>query len=241
MKLFNIKRELKMKKAILLLTSLFVLCSNVFAATSELLEGDFIQKAQKRINEIGFKILNYNGIEKRTVFEFNPRNVKNAYSNSNDRQIVLFRGLYYSLESDDEVAAILAHEISHSVDSYNGIFRGAFSSWSYAFAPKKYEYKADKKAVDYLVNAGYNPVSLIVVMNKAFPQGRYDWYSTHPLTSRRMMEIYEYIYKKYPEYLANNAYKDNVYYQNFLLTSKENRAKFQKKIETNSKHSVNYL
>ena len=97
------------------------------------------------------------------------------------------------------------------------------------------------EVVDYLVNAGYNPVSLIVVMNKAFPQGRYDWYKTHPLTSRRMMEIYEYIYKKYPEYLANNTYKENMYYQNFLLTSKENRTKFQKKIESNSKRSINYL
>ena len=149
--------------------------------------------------------------------------------------------MYNRLDSDDEIAAILSHEIAHSVDSYNGIFRGAFTSWSYVFAPKKYEYKADKKAVDYMVNAGYNPVALIVVMNKTFPQNRYDWYSTHPLTSRRMMEIYEYIYKKYPEYLANNVYKENIYYQNFLLTSKSNRAKFQKKIETNSKRSVNYL
>ena len=55
------------------------------------------------------------------------------------------------------------------------------------------------------------------------------------------MEVYEYIYKKYPEYLANNAYKNNIYYQNFLLTSKENRAKFQKKVESGSKSSINYL
>ena len=222
-----------MKKTIVLTMLLLMLCSNANAATSEIVNGDFIQKSQNRIDKIGFRILNYNGIEKRTIFDFDTRSIKNAYSRSTDRQIVLYRGLYNRLESDDEVAAILAHEISHSVDSYNGIFRGAFTSWSYFFAPKKYEYKADKKAVDYLVNAGYNPVSLIVVMNKAFPQGRYDWYKTHPLTSRRMMEIYEYIYKKYPEYLANNAYKENIYYQNFLLTSKENRTKFQKKIESN--------
>jgi hypothetical protein len=160
-----------MKKAIILATLLFMLCSNVHAATSEVINGDFIQKSQNRIDRIGFRILNYNGIEKRTVFDFDTRNTKNAYSRSTDRQIVIFRGLYNRLESDDEVAAILAHEISHSVDSYNGIFRGAFTSWSYSFAPKKYEYKPDKKTVDYLVNAGYNPVSLIVVMNKAFPQG----------------------------------------------------------------------
>lgn len=229
-------------KKIIVLTSLFLLLSaNVYAATSEIVSGENIRNAQTRIDQIGFRILNYNGIENRTVFDYNTKNVKNAYSSSRDRQIVLYRGLYERLESDDEVAAILAHEISHSVDSYNGVCRGAFSSMSYHFAPKKYEYKADKKAVDYMVNAGYNPVALIVTMNKTFPQGRYDWLATHPLTSRRMMRVYEYIYKKYPEYLANNVYKNNIYYQNFLLTSKENRAKFQKKIESNSKRSLNYL
>ena len=49
------------------------------------------------------------------------------------------------------------------------------------------------------------------------------------------------IYKKYPEYLANNAYKDNIYYQNFLLTSQKNRAKFQEKVKTNSNKKVHYL
>ena len=127
-----------MKKAIILATLLFMLCSNVHAATSEVINGDFIQKSQNRIDRIGFRILNYNGIEKRTVFDFDTRNTKNAYSRSTDRQIVIFRGLYNRLESDDEVAAILAHEISHSVDSYNGIFRGAFTSWSYSFAPKNF-------------------------------------------------------------------------------------------------------
>lgn len=229
-----------MKKIVVFILFVGLLCTSVFASTSEVVTGDSIKNAQNRIDQIGFRLLNYNGIEKRTVFDFDTRSVKNAYSRTTDRQIVLFRGLYNRLESDDEVAAILAHEISHSVDSYNGILRGVFTSWSYTFAPKKYEYKADKKAVDYMVNAGYNPVALIVVMNKTFPQGRFDWYSTHPLTSRRMMEIYEYIYKKYPEFLAKNVYKNNIYYQNFLLTSKENRVKFQKKIETNSKGSVNY-
>ena len=109
--------------------------------------------------------------------------------------------------------------------------RGYFTPLSYALSPKKYEYKADKRAVDYMVNAGYNPVALIVVMSKTFSQPRFDWLSTHPLPTRRMMEVYEYIYKKYPEFLANNTYKNDIYYQNFLLTSKGNRTKFQRKIE----------
>ena len=220
----------------------FALClAPAFAADGILISAKESAKEQRKVSEVGFRLLNANGIQTRAMFALATTRKINAYCDTRSRMIVIYRSLYERCETEDELAAILAHEISHSVDSYNGIFRGYFSDLSYYFAPKKYEYKADKKAVDYMVNAGYNPVALIVVMNKAFPQERYDWCSTHPLTSRRMMEVYEYIYKKYPEYLAHNAYKNNIYYQNFLLTSKENRVKFQRKIESNSKRSVKYL
>ena len=123
-----------MKKFVTLVVMLFLMCLNANAATSEFASGESVQKIQSRIDKIGFRLLNYNGIEK--IFDFDTGKQKNAYSRFSDRQIVLYRGLYDRLDSDDEVAAILAHEISHSVDSYNGIFRGAFSSWSYAFSPK---------------------------------------------------------------------------------------------------------
>lgn len=229
-----------MKKLSQLLCVTLLLFFASFAQCAELIDVNGVAEAQNRINKIGFNILNSNGIEQRTVFDFDTSKTKNAWTRYSDRQITMFRGLYNRLESDDEVAAVLSHEISHSVDSYDGIFRGFFSGWSYAFSPKKYEYKADKRGVDYMVNAGYNPVAMIVVLNKSFPQPRYDWCISHPLISKRMMEVYEYIYNKYPEYLANNTYKNNVYYQNFLLTSKENRAKFRKKIETNSKRPIQY-
>lgn len=230
-----------MKKFILFLCLFLAFSSSVQAYEIEAVSSENTARIQDKISQIGFNVLNSNGIEKRTVFYYDTGKTINAGSYSNDRRIVLYRGLYNMLKDDDEVAAVLSHEISHSVDSYDGIMRGFFSSWSYAFSPKKYEYKSDKRAVDYMVKAGYNPVALIITMSKAFPQTRYDWCYTHPLTSRRMMEVYEYIYKKYPEYLVNNSYKNDVYYQNFLLTSKQNREKFQKKVETKSKGSVKYL
>lgn len=233
--------SVKMKKFWILLAASLAICT-VSYASGEFVNEQSVIESQNRIDRIGFNILNSNGIEKRTVFDIDTKRVKNAYSRYKDRQIVMYRGLYTRLSSDDEIAAILSHEISHSVDSYNGGFRGFFTPVAYYFATKKYEYKADKRGVDYMVNAGYNPVAMIVVMSKAFPQQRYDWWwFAHPLTSRRMMEVYEYIYKKYPEYLANNKYKNDPYYQNFLLTSQKNRAKFQKKIESGSKKAVKYL
>ena len=59
-----------MKKTIVLTILLLMLYSNANAATSEIVNGDFIQKSQNRIDKIGFRILNYNGIEKRTIFDY---------------------------------------------------------------------------------------------------------------------------------------------------------------------------
>ena len=104
-----------------------------------------------------------------------------------------------------------------------------------------YEIQKDKRAVDYLVKAGYNPLAYIVVANKIFDQPRYEWISSHPTGSNRLATVYEYIYTKYPQYLVHNAYKDNIYYQNFLLTSRENRAKLEQKVKANSKKKLNYI
>lgn len=220
-----------MRKILLILT-LLVLNLSCFAADNYFISTAEARKIQDQISSVGFRLLNSNGLQRRTVFRFDTKSTVNACSYHGDREIVLYRGLYLMLEDEDQLAAILGHEISHSMDSYDGIFRGYFHYWNNVFAPRKYETKADKRAVDYMVNAGYNPTAMIVVMSKVFPQRRYEWCSTHPLTSKRMMNVYEYIYKKYPEYLVNNKYKENIYYQNFLLTSKDNRAKFQQKVKS---------
>ena len=67
-----------------------------------------------------------------------------------------------------------------------------------SFNSKKYEYKADLKSVDYMVKAGYNPIYAITVGNKIFDEPLWDWgivYS-HPKGSKRLLEMYKYIYKK---------------------------------------------
>ncbi len=197
--------------------------------------------AQALISKIGFNILNANKIPHRMVFYVNSKKTINAATSFRDRQITVYGGLITYADNEDELAAVLAHEISHAIDSYNGIFRGYFSYLGITLNPKKYEYKADKRAVDFVVKAGYNPLAFITVMNKIDPQPRYEWYRSHPLCSKRLANIYEYIYVKYPQYLVDNEYKDNVYYQNFLLTSKENRLKLEEKIKNNSKKRAKYL
>lgn len=198
------------------------------------------QQKQRYINSIGFRILNANKIKQRMNFIYSSKKTINAFSTHVGRSITIYHGIIAYTDSEDEIAAILSHEISHSIDSYQGIFRGTFSNLPHLFVPRKYERKADKRGVDFMVNAGYNPVAMIVMMNKVFPQDRYEFLSTHPLASRRMAYVYEYIYTKYPQYLKNNIYQDNIYYQNFLLTSQDNRRKLQKKIESKSDKRVRY-
>ena len=225
-------------KKFLLLLSLIILTSPVFAwdvkTTDEL---------QTRMNSVGFKILNANRIEKRFTFmAINRVYTRDFWSDvSSVNRIVWIKPVIIPyIDSDDELAAVLSHSLAHGVDTYDGVLRGYISILNYWVAPNKYDLKADKLAVDYMVNADYNPLALITILNKIGKQYRYDIFSNHTLVSRRMMLIYEYIYTKYPSILVENEYKDNVYYQNFLLTSRNNRMMLLDKIKTNSKKKIKY-
>ena len=198
---------------------------------------------QERMNSVGFNLLNSSRIEHRLIFMVSNRVYSRdrwADVSSVNRTVWVKPCILPYIDSDDELAGILAHQISHGVDTYNGIFRGYISILNYWVAPNKYDMLADKRAVDYMVNAGYNPLAYIVILNKIMQQYRYDVFSNHTLVTRRMMKIYEYIYTKYPSILADNEYKDNIYYQNFLLTSRKNRMLLKDKLDKNSKKKINY-
>ncbi len=196
---------------------------------------------QKKINEIGFRILNANMLDKHITFSYNSKDVLiKGDSTVLKRQITLFGKDLKHLESDDEVAAFLSREISNARKSFDGSLGGFVDSMQIKMAPKKYEIVSDLRAVDYMVKAGYNPLGLITFINKAYPQARQDTISTHNLSSKRMMHIYERIYTKYPIFISNNSYINNEYYQNFLLNSSENRKKLQAKIKNNSNERIKY-
>lgn len=224
---------------------IYLLIISIFTTVPAFADWDVTNEFQfqKRMNQVGFHILNSNRIEKRMIF----RTINRVYTrdrwcdvSSVNREIWIKPTMIPYIDSDDELAGILSHAISHGEDTYDGILRGYISILNYWVAPNKYDAKADKRAVDYMVNAGYNPLALIVIMNKIEKQYRYDVFSNHTLCSRRMMKIYEYIYSKYPAILADNEYKDNIYYQNFLLTSRQNRLKLQEKVRTGSKKKLKY-
>lgn len=228
-----------MKRFILFL--LLILVSNqAFANNSDLIKE---QSIQQQINNCGMKILNANKVEKRVVFVYSENDKKSLLkSNSEltDRQVILYDDTYKFIDNDDELAAFLSRGISLSIRSFDGIGNGFLRSLQIKAAPKKFEIVTDKRAVDYMVKAGYNPVGLITFIQKTSPQKRQDKISNHNLTSKRLAIIYEYIYTKYPYYLKNNPYINTESYQNFLLTSQNNRRLLEEKIKSNSKEKLNY-
>lgn len=202
-----------------------------------------INNIQTRIDSVGTNILNNNKISRRIVFTYDKRAKKKKLTTDKaltKRQVIIYDGLYNSVQTDDELAALISREISTVLKSYDGVWGGTIDSLQVALSSKKFETAADKRAVDFMVNAGYNPLALIVFINKTCPQKRFDKFSRHNLTSKRLARIYEYITFKYPQFLENNEYINNKYYQNFLLTSIANRKKLEEKIKYKSYEEIKY-
>ncbi len=225
-----------LKKAVLIFILAFAL--PVFAL--EETQYDKLAPIQKRINSIGFKILNANMLDKHIVFSYNKEDKLIKNDSAIKRQIVLQDKILSQAENDDEIAAYLAREIFVANRSFDGVMNGLISTAQIKMAPKKYELVSDKMAVDYLVKAGYNPIFLITFINKTCSQARQDKISRHNLTSKRLMYIYEKIYRDYPYFIVNNACLENEYYQNFLLNSINNRRILRQKIKSGGIKEIEY-
>ena len=199
MKKKRVQKRVSMNRLFSFFVLYLISSSLCFASNLELLHANDLQS---KIDNIGFKILNSNKIEKRVVFTYSKKKKPKIDDKSiSKRQIIFYDEYYQYVSNDDEMAALLAREISKAVRSYDGAWGGFVDSAQIKMAPKKYEIFADKRAVDYMVYSGYNPLGLITFINKAYPQKRHDKLSTSNLTSKRLAIIYEYIFTKYPQFL----------------------------------------
>lgn len=229
-----------MKRFLVVMLFLLTFANAVFASEGTLLHE---KNVQNQVDLCGAKIMNSNQIKESVVFVYGLNEKKNflkSAQNVTSRQVIVYANDYKYVSDENELAAFLSREIVLAVRSYDGIFKGMLRSLQMKASPKKFEIVADKIAVDYMVKADYNPIALITYIQKTSPQKRYDTISTKNLTSKRLAIIYEYIYTKYPYYLANNTYINNEFYQRFLLTSQNNRRLLQEKIKNNSKENLKY-
>ncbi len=230
-----------MKKIIITVMLMLLSSMSVLAITDDEIIQD--QSIQARVNRVGTQILNANKIQGRIIFVYDKTAKESLIKMDktvSKREIIMYQEYYRQISDENELAAYLAREISNASRTYDGIGNGWLTAVQIKAAPKKFETVADKRAVDFMVKAGYNPVALITFINKAFPQHYQDFISNKNLTSKRLALIYEYIYTKYPYYLANNEYLENPHYQNFLLNSTYNRKLLETKVKNGTRENLKY-
>lgn len=210
-----------MKKLLLVL----LLLLNINIVIAEETRIDRAEVYQRKLEEIGFRILMSNHLDNRVTFKYvDSEKVKDHHS-TRKKIVMIHKGAIPYFDSDDEIAAVLSYRLGVMDDNYRGLFRRLSMNYS----PLKYDKKNSRRMVDYMVNAGYDPVAAIVLINKYASQT--NWYDFHFFNYQglyQMMYIYFYIYDKYPIYLEDNKYAKNLYYQNFLLISQKERENVRK-------------
>lgn len=217
-----------------LVVSLFfssgVFVNKVFAATTSSTVNWDSAASLARVNKIGSKILTDNKLPQYIVFKVSDNEEANAYANF-DKEIYVYRGLLDKVQNDDELAAIIAHEIGHIANGHiarQTLVNSAIASIDPNFKNTKAtttvevakqlsvlkfsrndEYEADLTGVDLMVNSGYNPLGMISVLNKIC--GNYfDVLATHPSGENRLMNIFDYANYNYPTIVKAN-YKTESY------------------------------
>lgn len=211
-----------MKKLFLVLffSILFITYANqAFAAKDILLIDDSDKLYQKRVMEIGYNLLNSNKIANRIIFDVqSDRKIVNAMAMMDNHSVTIYKGMFRYIDNNDELAFILAHEIAHNLDFYNGFWQ----RMAMQYHPRYYERKADQVAIDLMTHAGYNPLGSITIGHKVFGENLlFETLCSHPKSSKRIALLYVYIKHNYPKYLNSKEYQENIYYQNFLMSSKK--------------------
>lgn len=190
--------------------------------------------AQKRLNNIAYKIIKANSLPDGISIKVSDEDEANAYANIN-KEIYVYKGLLNYATTDEEIAAVISHEMGHIINGHNAkqtilnslisnVTGGSSSSSVGAVAvqelsstklSRKDEFEADLTGVDLLVKANYNPLAMISVLNKI--TGNYvDIISTHPSGEKRLMNVYDYISYNYPE-LAKKGYNTESYNRAYAL------------------------
>lgn len=218
-------------KKLLLIFGLFLFCA--VKANAEIVEfnvnmQNFWNKNgiyEQKVLDVGTKLINANKLNKRVVLRV-VRNIKivNADASYSSKIVRVYTGILPYVDNDDELAFLIGHESAHCLDFYDGFLKYI----SFKLNSKEYETKADLIGIDLMVKAGYNPVAAITVMNKVSDESIWDtWiFMGHPKGSTRLVNMYKYIYKKYP-WALNTDMVHNINYQNFTYSSQKEINKFK--------------
>lgn len=248
-----------MKKIILSLLMFTLISMPAFAAT---------WSAKDRVKDVGSVVVTKNSLPKATAFQIVETALDNSTASSTNTIQIPSNDLQYA-GNDNEVAAVIATEIGQITNgkyaktkirnaaktailgklSSENILNTAANSEYVSKKTNLNDYKlADMTGVDLMVNAGYNPLALVVLITK-MPGSTLEAVMGKPSNSERAMNVYNYISYNYPEKLKAGY---NCQEYRFFLTyadpivesrnkSKSALKKFNKEQEKNKKQQAKSL
>ena len=180
--------------------------------------------ALNRVNTIGTKILKANNINHNIEFKVSNEDAVNAYANI-DKEIYVYKGLLQYVETDDELAGVISHEMGHIINGHcakqtvlnaaiatiGGLFKTKTTAGTVTnvvtqnLASSKIsrsdEFEADLTGVDLMTRAGYNPLGMVSLLSK-ISQSYIDILQSHPSGEKRILNAYDYINYNYPSYIS---------------------------------------
>lgn len=174
--------------------------------------------AVNRTPTVGKQILTKNSLPSTTKFIVTETSVENSTSNTNNEIYIQKADLGYA-GNDNEVAAVISQQIGYIINS-NASKKKFVSNITSAIAGSiadeslqnkalianelsmnsmsaKDQMNADITGVDLMIQAGYNPLAMIVVLTK-MPGSTMDILKSQPNNFKRAMYIYDYLSYNYP-------------------------------------------
>jgi len=210
------------------------------AATTSTVQWDS-DAALKRVNTIGQKLMKANGLPDTITFKVSAEEDINAYANLN-REVYVYKGLLQYVTDDNELAAVISHELGHIINGHcakQTVFNSVLATAGSAITPqtelgsatlglsqnlmstkmsRSDEFEADLTGTDLLVKAGYNPLAMVSVLNKIC--GNYfDVLSSHPSGEKRLMNIYDYVDYNYNSYTKSGYNSDSYKKASSMITA----------------------
>ena len=174
--------------------------------------------AKNRVSTVGQQLLTKNSISAKLTFKVVEGNADNSESAKTNIINISSEDLNYA-GNDNEVAAVIANELGHIICCHtdktkvrNLILNGKgnsneannenstaaiSNSLISAKFSQKHEEEADITGVNLMINAGYNPLALIVWVTKQ-PGSTLDVLKSRPNNFDRAMTTFKYLTYAYP-------------------------------------------
>ena len=240
-----------MKKIFVLLCVLGLVSTSAFAAD---------WAAADRVAPVGKILLEKNGLPVETTFKVVDGIADNSTATTTNTINISASDLTYA-GNDNEVAAVVSNEIGHIIngqtakkkmrDFAKNAINNTFTSDNIIASAANSDFVANKVSLsdekaaditgaDLMIQAGYNPLAMVVLVTK-MPGSNFEVLQGKPANSERAMSTFDYLSYNYPSKV--NAGYGCQEYRNFLAYAdpivKERTANAKKLAKFNNEQEKN--